>query len=83
MRVLPASAKEWFALALLPFKVFVPGGYMMVVFGTYPTRHYTYDGSTISFVITGYIVTFLFSPLARQFNVILGLAVRIYQLADS
>jgi hypothetical protein len=28
MKILPASGSEWFALFLLPFKIFVPAGYL-------------------------------------------------------
>ena len=30
MKMTPKSGSDWFALALLPFKVFVPTGWLMV-----------------------------------------------------
>jgi hypothetical protein len=59
MKISPASGSERLALLLLPFKIFVPGGYLSIVI----ERHlvgYRHDdpGFLASVVLLGYIVSF-------------------------
>ena len=58
MKIIPVSRNEWLGLILAPFKVFVPGGYLMVAFRreTLGLRHDTADFTGL--VLNGYILTF-------------------------
>lgn len=59
MRILPASGSEWFGLLLVPFKVFVPAGPLMVVIERQAWGYRPYfDAIIMPFVVEGYIVTF-------------------------
>lgn len=59
MKILPASGSEWFALLLVPFKVFVPVGYLMVAIERETVGYRMFTGEIVPFVLNGYIVTFL------------------------
>ena len=58
MKILPASGSEWFALLLIPFKVFVPTGYFMVVIQREAEGYRMDTGVIAPFVLNGDIVTF-------------------------
>ena len=58
MKILPASGCEWFVLLLIPFKVFVPIGYLLVVLQRELLGYRMDTGTLTSFVLDGYIVTF-------------------------
>ncbi len=58
MKILPASGSEWFALLLIPFKVFVPIGYLMVVIQRETVGYRMDTGAITPFVLNGYIVSF-------------------------
>ena len=59
MNILPASGSDWFALVLLPFKVFVPGGWLMLAIKR-DIIGYRMDTNTdlLSFVLFGYFISF-------------------------
>jgi len=59
MRVLPSSGREWFAVFLIPFKVFLPAGYLMVVMERQSLGHRMAIGDLTSLVINGYCLSFL------------------------
>lgn len=59
MKILPASGSDRFALLLIPFKVFVPIGFLMVVIQRETLGYRLDTGEITPFVLTGYIVTFL------------------------
>ena len=59
MKILPASGSDWFALFLLPFKIFVPAGWLMLrikrdIIG------YRMDTNTdlLMLVLYGYFISF-------------------------
>ena len=60
MKILPASGSEWFALLLLPFKIFVPAGYLALAIER-AIIGYRHDdpGLLAVIVLNGYIVSFL------------------------
>ena len=58
MKILPASGSEWFAMLLIPFKVFVPAGYLMVVIKREALGYRMDTGTITSFVLAGYFVSF-------------------------
>ena len=60
MKFIPASGSEWFALFLLPFKVFVPGGWLMLAMKR-GIVGYRMDnaGDLVSFVMAGYFLSFI------------------------
>jgi hypothetical protein len=60
MRNLPASGCEWLALSLLPFKIFVPAGWLMLAVKR-EIIGYRMDTSTdlVVIVLLGYMVSFL------------------------
>ncbi len=53
MKILPASGSEWFALLLIPFKVFVPTGYLMVVTQREVVGYRMDTGAITPFVLNG------------------------------
>jgi len=59
MKIIPASGREWFALFLLPFKVFVPGGWLMLSIKR-DIIGYRMDTNTdlLMFVLFGYFTSF-------------------------
>jgi len=59
MKIVPASGSEWFALLLLPFKIFVPAGWLMLAIKR-DIIGYRMDTSTdlVSMVMLGYMVSF-------------------------
>jgi hypothetical protein len=59
MKILPASGSEWFGLLLVPFKVFVPLGYLMVVIQREMLGYRMDTGVITPFVLNGYIISFL------------------------
>ena len=58
--MIPASASEWLALLLLPFKLFVPGGWLLLAIkrGILGYRMDNAD-DLVSVVIPGYILCFI------------------------
>jgi hypothetical protein len=58
MHILPTSGREWFALLLIPFKIFVPAGYLMVVMQRELLGYRMDTGAITPYVLNGYIVTF-------------------------
>jgi hypothetical protein len=58
MKIIPKSGSEWFALFLLPFKVFVPSGYLMAVIERDAIGYRMDTGAIIPFIVNGYILTF-------------------------
>ena len=59
MKILPASGSELFALLLIPFKVFVPTGYLMVLIQREVLGYRQDTGAITPFVLSGYMVTLL------------------------
>jgi len=59
MKIIPKSGSEWFALFLLPFKVFVPAGWLMLTVKR-DIIGYRLDTSTdlVSIVLVGYMISF-------------------------
>ena len=60
MKILPSSGTDWFALVLLPFKIFAPAGWLMLSIKR-DIIGYRMDTSTdlVSIVLTGYFVSFI------------------------
>ncbi len=60
MRISPASRGRWLALLLLPFKIFVPAGYVALA-AERAAIGYRHDdaGLLVTIVLNGYIVSFL------------------------
>ena len=65
--MIPATGHEWFALLLLPFKVFVPGGWLMLEV-TRAFIGYRMDnaGDLVSIVINGYGLCFIMLVLGAM-----------------
>ena len=63
MRSHPATGKDWFALLLLPFKVFVPSGYFMVLLAA--DNRGAVDG-VVPLVASGYMVSLFALLLGGQ-----------------
>ena len=59
MKILPASGAEWLGMLLIPFKVFVPAGYFMVVIQREALGYRVDSGEITSFVLEGYVLSFL------------------------
>jgi hypothetical protein len=60
MKILPSSGTDWFALSLVPFKVFAPGGWLMLAINR-EFIGYRLDngGDLVRFVLAGYFVSFM------------------------
>ena len=58
MKILPASGSEWLAMLLIPFKVFVPAGYLMVLIQREALGYRMDAGTITSFVLAGCFVSF-------------------------
>ena len=59
MRFIPTSGRDWFALLLVPFKIFVPAGWLaLVVQRDMVGYRMNSPGLLASIVITGYLVSF-------------------------
>jgi hypothetical protein len=60
MKIIPKSGSDWFALFLLPFKVFVPAGWLMLAIKR-DIIGYRMDTSTdlVSIVLGGYFLSFV------------------------
>ena len=58
MKILPASGGEWLATLLIPFKVFVPAGYLMVVIQQDVLGYRMDTGAITPVVVAGYLVSF-------------------------
>jgi hypothetical protein len=59
MKILPASGSGWVALLLLPFKVFVPAGYLLLAIAAHHTGYRRHDtGFLPAVVIDGYLLSF-------------------------
>ena len=59
MKIIPTSGSEWFALFLLPFKVFVPAGYLALAIERDVVGYRMDDpGLLASIVLAGYMVSF-------------------------
>jgi hypothetical protein len=59
MKAIPRSAAGWLGLLLVPFKVFVPAGYLMVVIQRENLGYRNDIGAITPFVIYGYLWTFI------------------------
>src|SRR5437899_1023913 len=72
MKVWPQSSSDWFGMVLVPFKVFVPCGYLMVVVQR-ETLGYRMDGGAITpFVIGGYLASFFCLVLGAMVQKTMG-----------
>jgi hypothetical protein len=73
MKIIPASGSEWFALFLLPFKVFVPGGWLVLAIKR-DIVGYRMDnaGDLVSIVITGYFLSFIVLVLGAMIQHSIG-----------
>jgi len=58
MKILPASGSDWLALLLVPFKVFVPTGYLMVAIQREISGYRTDTGAVAALVLNGYVIAF-------------------------
>jgi hypothetical protein len=72
MKILPASGIEWFTLLLLPFKVFVPAGYLMVVIQRETLGYRMDTGPITPFVFGGYMVSFFVLVLGAMIQKSIG-----------
>ncbi|MEI7941251.1 MAG: hypothetical protein WCK27_31635 [Verrucomicrobiota bacterium] len=59
MKILPRSGSAWLAMWLVPFKVFVPAGYLMVVIQREVLGYRMDTGAITPFILGGYILSFL------------------------
>jgi hypothetical protein len=66
MKILPASGRDWLALLLVPFKVFVPTGYLMVVIQREILGYRKDAGAMTPLVLNGYIITFFVLALGAM-----------------
>ena len=57
MKILPTSGSGWLEAALIPFKAFVPLGYLIVVIQRQRLGYRMDSGEITPFVLFGYIVT--------------------------
>jgi hypothetical protein len=73
MKIIPKSGSDWFALVLLPFKVFVPAGWMMLVIKR-DIIGYRMDTSTdlVSIVLSGYLISFIVLVLGAMIQYSIG-----------
>ncbi len=73
MKIIPASGSEWFALFLLPFKVFVPGGWLMLAIKR-GIVGYRMDnaGDLIMIVVAGYFLSFIVLVLGAMIQHSIG-----------
>ena len=60
MKILPSSGSDWFALSLVPFKVFVPCGWLMLAIKR-EIIGYRLDnsGDLVMSVLSGYFISFI------------------------
>jgi hypothetical protein len=58
MKILPSSGSDWLALLLVPFKVFVPIGYLIVAIQRETLGHRNDTGAITTLVLNGYMITF-------------------------
>ena len=72
MKILPTSGSEWFTLLLLPFKVFVPAGYLMVVIQRETLGYRMDTGPITSFVLAAYMVSFFVLVLGAMIQKSVG-----------
>jgi hypothetical protein len=70
---LPASGCEWFALSLLPFKIFVPAGWLLLAIKR-NIIGYRVDTSTdlVSIVLVGYFLSFIVLVLGAMIQHSIG-----------
>ena len=73
MKIIPKTGSEWFALFLLPFKVFVPGGWLMLAIKR-DIIGYRMDTSTdlVSIVLPGYFICFIVLVLGAMIQHSIG-----------
>jgi Na+/phosphate symporter len=72
MKVWPQSSSDWLGLVLVPFKVFVPCGYLMVMIQR-ETLGYRMDiGAITPFVIGAYLASFFCLVLAAMVQKTMG-----------
>ncbi len=58
MKIYPTSGKEWFAVFLLPFKVFVPMGYLTIALGNgTPVYRLADPGHFTSLMLSTWVVS--------------------------
>jgi hypothetical protein len=72
MKILPASGSDWLAALLIPFKVFVPAGYLMVVIQREALGYRMDTGEITPFVLQGYMVTFFVLVLGAMVQRTIG-----------
>ena len=72
MKILPASSSDWLATLLVPFKVFVPAGYIMVVIQREALGYRMDTGEITPFVIQGYMLTFFVLVLGAMVQWTIG-----------
>ena len=70
---LPASGCEWLALSLLPFKIFVPAGWLLLAIKR-NIIGYRVDTSTdlVSIVLVGYFLSFIVLVLGAMIQHSIG-----------
>jgi hypothetical protein len=73
MKIIPKSGSEWFALFLLPFKVFVPAGWLMLAIKR-DIIGYRMDTNTdlVSIVLVGYFLSFIVLVLGAMIQHSIG-----------
>jgi hypothetical protein len=73
MKIIPSSGTDWFAVLLLPFKVFVPGGWLMLVIKR-AIIGYRMDTDTdlLSIVEVGYFLSFIVLALGAIIQYSIG-----------
>jgi hypothetical protein len=60
MKIIPSTGADWFALALLPFKIFVPGGWLMLTIKREIIGYRMDTGTELVMVVFfGYFISFL------------------------
>jgi len=73
MKIIPKSGSDWFALFLLPFKVFVPAGWLMLAIKR-DIIGYRMDTNTDlgSIVLSGYFICFIVLVLGAMIQYRIG-----------
>jgi hypothetical protein len=72
MQIWPTCGKDWFAVLLIPFKIFVPSGYLMVLIQKQALGYHSDFDPVMSFVLPGYIVTFFVLLLGASVQYFIG-----------
>jgi hypothetical protein len=73
MKIIPVSKSEWFALFLLPFKTFVPGGWLMLAIKRGIVGYRTDNAADlVSIVMAGYFFCFIVLVLGAMIQHSIG-----------